>query len=198
MVVKIIYYIFYKKVLKNVTLIHEDMKGNDMNQNIILIGMPAAGKSTLGVLLAKAIGRSFVDTDLIIQEKTGQLLQTIINEKGLKAFKEIERKTICGHEFPHAVISTGGSVVYYNDVMERLKEEGHVIYLKLSFRTIEERLSNIHSRGLVLEQGSTLRDLYEERLPLYEKYADITVDCEELNIEESIDRIIDLLEDQND
>lgn len=169
-----------------------------MKNNIILIGMPAAGKSTLGVLLAKVLGKKFIDTDLLIQEKENMLLQSIINEKGLEEFKKIEEKTILESELDNAIISTGGSVVYYQSVMERLRKKGTIIYLALGYETIEERLNNIHTRGLVLEKGYSLRDLYNERLPLYKKYEDMTVDCEGLDVEENVEKIIDLLEEQND
>lgn len=160
--------------------------------NIILIGMPGVGKSTIGVILAKVLGYQFVDADLVIQQTTGKLLHEIIAETGTEGFIEIENKVNSQIEAEHAIIATGGSVVYGAEAMEHLKKIGLVIYLKLPYEELCKRLSDIRGRGVVLKDGQTLLDIYEERVPLYEKYADITVDEYQLNIEETIEKIMEL------
>lgn len=154
--------------------------------NIILIGMPASGKSTAGVVLAKFLGYDFIDTDILIQEKTGKLLHEIISEKGLEEFKKIEENinaSVCCHK---SIISPGGSVIYGKKAMQHFKEIGTVIYLKLPYTEVEKRLGNLKSRGVVLQEKQTLLDLYNERVPYYEKYADITIDETGLSVEETI------------
>ncbi len=146
--------------------------------NITLIGMPGSGKSTVGVLLAKRLGYSFVDSDLLIQEKEQRLLKEIIAEDGLDGFMEIENQVNSEIEAKKAVIAPGGSVVYYEEAMAHLSSISTVVYLKLSYEELEERLGNLVDRGVVLKDGMTLQDLYNERVPLYEKYAEITVDEE--------------------
>lgn len=163
-----------------------------MKDNIILIGMPGVGKSTVGVVLAKVMGYQFVDADLVIQEKEGKLLCEIIEEVGTEGFIEVENRINSGIEAHHAIIATGGSVVYGKEAMEHLKEIGTVVYLKLPFEELNHRLSDIKGRGVVLKNGQTLLDLYEERVPLYEKYADITVDEYQLNVEQTIEKIMEL------
>ena len=164
----------------------------DMRDNIILIGMPGVGKSTVGVVLAKVMGYQFVDADLVIQEKEGKLLCEIIEEVGTEGFIEVENRINSGIEAHHAIIATGGSVVYGKEAMEHLKEIGTVVYLKLPYEELERRLSDIKGRGVVLKNGQTLLDLYEERVPLYEKYADLTVDEYQLNVEQTIEKIMEL------
>ncbi len=157
--------------------------------NIILIGMPASGKSTAGVVLAKFLGYDFIDTDILIQEKTGKLLHEIISEKGLEGFKELEEDinaSVCCHK---SIISPGGSVIYGERAMRHFKEIGTVVYLKLSYTEVEQRLGNLKSRGVVLQDGQTLLDLYNERAPYYEKYADITVEETGMSVEETIEFI---------
>lgn len=161
--------------------------------NIILIGMPGAGKSTLGVLLAKALGYHFIDTDILIQDDQENLLQNIIDQHGLERFKEIEEETIIKYNFSHSIVATGGSVVYYERAMEKLKKEGTILYIELSYETIEVRIKNIETRGLVVDPDKTLKDLYDERTSLYEKYAKITVNCENKTVEESVKEIIEHL-----
>lgn len=165
--------------------------------NIVLIGMPGVGKSTVGVILAKVLGYQFVDADLVIQEKEGRLLREIIAENGTEGFIEIENRVNSQIEAEHSIIATGGSVVYGAEAMEHLREIGTVIYLKLPFSELQKRLSDIKGRGVVLKDGQTLFDLYEERVPLYEKYADITVDEYHLSIEETIEKIVELKENLN-
>jgi len=157
---------------------------------IVLIGMPGCGKSTVGVVLAKTSGKDFVDTDIVIQEHEGELLQDIINNKGLLYFKEIEEKVISGLKRERSVIATGGSAVYYPGAMNNLKELGKIVYIKLSLETIKKRLDNIKSRGIAMEAGQTLETLYEQRIPLYEKYADIVVCGENKDIEDLVEEIL--------
>ncbi len=159
-------------------------------KNIVLIGMPGAGKSTVGVILAKALGRTFIDTDIVIQENAGRLLQEIIDREGPGAFLKIEEKTILSLHCHNSVIATGGSVVFSQKAMESLKKEGVVIYLAISFEEMEERLRNITTRGIVLFSGESLSDMYHERVPLYEKYADITVDCSKGDFEDIVEKVI--------
>jgi len=161
-------------------------------KNIVIIGMPGAGKSTMGVILAKTLGRNFIDTDIVAQEASGRLLQEIIDEEGTGAFLETEEKTILSLHAHHAVIATGGSVVFSGKAMDHLKKDGVVIYLKISFEEMVKRLNNITTRGIVLVAGQSLRDMYDQRVPLYEKYADLTIDCEnpDGNFEKCIDNVM--------
>ena len=164
--------------------------------NIILIGMPSCGKSTVGVLLAKNLGFRFLDTDLLIQEREGSLLHEIIEEKGTDAFLSIENEVLAHIKAERTVISTGGSAVYGKEAMAHLKSIGKVIYLKISYETLTARLGDYTHRGVVLPRGYTLRDLFEERTALYERYADYTVDeeaCAE-GLGETVKRAITLCE----
>ena len=160
-----------------------------MKDNIVLIGMPGAGKSTVGVVLAKVTGHKFVDSDLVIQENTGKLLHELITEYGMEGFLEIENKTNAQLKTSKAVIATGGSVIYGEEAMEHLREIGLVVYLKLTLDSIAERLGDLQQRGVALKEGWGLKELYEERVPLYEKYADIIVDCEGKSIREITEEI---------
>lgn len=159
-------------------------------ENIILIGMPAVGKSTVGVIVAKRLGYGFLDTDLLIQEKEGKLLKDIIAEKGTEGFLEIEDRVNAGVNVKKTVVSPGGSVVYCENAMKHYKEIGTIVYLKVSFETISKRLKNAKNRGVVLRDGQTLKDLYDERTALFEKYADITVSEEGLGLEDTIDAVL--------
>ena len=161
--------------------------------NIVLIGMPGVGKSTIGVILAKILGYEFVDADLVIQKEEGKLLKEIIAEKGTEGFIEVENRVNSRLDVHHSVIATGGSVIYGKEAMEHLKEIGSVVYLKQSYRVLKNRLHNIKNRGVVLKEGQTLRDLYAERTLLYEKYADVTVDEHGLNIEETVEAVCSAL-----
>ena len=147
-----------------------------MKNNIVLIGMPGAGKSTLGVILAKELGYQFLDTDLLIQKREKRLLKDILEQDGVDGFLQIESEVNAGLQAERSVIATGGSVVYSEEAMNHLREIGAVLYLKLPYRPLTRRLGNLHNRGVVLRDGQTLRDLYKERSVLYEKYADIIVD----------------------
>lgn len=164
-------------------------------RNLILIGMPACGKSTMGVVLAKTLGMSFVDTDLLIQEEENEKLQNIIDERGMQEFLAVEERVLSSVDVENSVVSTGGSAVYSDKAMKHLKENGTVVYIKLSLEEIERRLNNIKTRGIAMKPGETLADLYALRVPLYEKYADITVETEGFSIEESIEALIRALED---
>ena len=162
--------------------------------NIVLIGMPGVGKSTIAVVLAKVLGYQFVDADLLIQREEGKLLHEIIEEAGTEGFIAVENRVNSKISASHSIIATGGSVVYGTEAMTHLKEIGTVIYLKLPYEELAARLSDIRGRGVVLREGQTLRDLYEERAPLYEKYADLTVEERGLNVEQTIDKILELKE----
>lgn len=164
-------------------------------RNLILIGMPACGKSTMGVVLAKTLRMSFVDTDLLIQEEENEKLQNIIDKRGMQEFLAVEEKVLSSVNVENSVVSTGGSAVYSDKAMKHLKENGTVVYIKLSLEEIERRLNNIKTRGIAMKPGETLADLYALRVPLYEKYADITVETEGFSIEESIEALIGALED---
>ena len=166
-------------------------------ENIILIGMPGVGKSTAGVVLAKVLGYKFIDADLLIQQEEHRLLHEIISQEGTEGFLAIENRVNASIEAERAVIATGGSVVYGREAMEHLKSIGTVVYLRLSYPVLEKRLSDIEGRGVVLKRGQTLRDLYEERVPLYEQYADIVVDEENRNVEETIRQIAIAYGDRN-
>ena len=162
--------------------------------NIILIGMAGCGKSTVGVLLAKMSGLKFIDSDLLIQEKAGKRLFEIIADQGVDHFLKIENEVNSSIEVSDTVIATGGSAVYCNEAMEHLKSIGTVVYIKVPFEEIEKRITNFSTRGIVAKNGSTLRELYDERCPLYEKYADITVECNGLDLTENALKIMHIIE----
>lgn len=145
--------------------------------SIVLIGMPGAGKSTVGVLLAKALSRDFLDTDVYIQAKQGRTLQEIIDQDGLPAFCRIEERHVRSLRCRSSVIATGGSVVYSPAAMARLQASGIIIHLDLDLNALEKRLTDLSSRGVVMGPGQTLPQLFAEREPLYRKYADLTIDC---------------------
>lgn len=157
--------------------------------NIILIGMPGAGKSTVGVVLAKRRGCRFLDSDLLIQEKYDALLYELIAKYGTEGFLRIEEEVNASICAKRTVIATGGSVIYGAAAMEHLREIGTIVYLKLSCETIRERLGDLSERGVTLRKGQTLADLYAERIPLYEKYADITLNCENRSIREIVSEL---------
>ncbi len=155
-------------------------------KNIVLIGMPGVGKSTTGVVLAKNLGMSFIDSDLVIQEQKGKKLHELIEEHGLDGFLEIEEQVNCSISPRSAIISTGGSAVYSAAAMDHFNQIAIICYLKLSYEGIQERLGDLAERGVVLREGQTLKSLYDERTPLYEKYANLTVECENKNIREIV------------
>ncbi|MCP1662518.1 MAG: shikimate kinase [Methanocalculus sp. MSAO_Arc1] len=151
--------------------------------NIILIGMPGAGKSTVGVVLAKTLGMQFIDCDILIQQQSGRMLQEILDEDGPDAFRQIEEEVILSLSPRHSVIATGGSVIWSRAAMEHLKSLGVVVYLEISCSEMEKRIKNITTRGIVLLPDQTLREMYESRVPLYEQYADITIASSEKDVE---------------
>lgn len=145
--------------------------------NIILIGMPGAGKSTVGVVLAKKLGYAFADSDLVIQEKYGRLLHELIEENGVEGFWKIENDVNASLNTHRSIIATGGSAVYGAEAMEHLRTIGTVVYLQLPYEEVADRLGDLNARGVTLLPGQTLKDLYEERTPLYEKYAHVVISC---------------------
>ena len=166
------------------------------SSSIVLIGMPGAGKSTVGVLLAKLTCRSFVDTDVLIQSQEGRPLQEIVDKDGYLALRAIEEQVIVGHGCMGCVIATGGSAVYSPAAMAHLKRHGTVVYLAVGLPTLEERVRDLNTRGLAKRSDQNFRDIYEERTPLYRQYADITIDCDGLNHEAVCARIIAALGDR--
>lgn len=162
-------------------------------KNIILIGMPGCGKSTVGVVLAKAMGYRFLDSDLVIQEQEERLLCEIIEQEGLEGFLEIEERINASIDVNRTVIATGGSVVYGNKAMCHYKENGIVVYIELPYEEIKKRLGDLTRRGVAMKKGETLRELYDERKPLYEKYADITFHVGKKSISETALEIKDLV-----
>lgn len=158
-------------------------------KNIVLIGMPGSGKSTTGVLLAKSMKMPFIDTDLLIQEKTGQFLHEIIQEKGTKAFLDIEEEVILNLEATGSIIATGGSAVLRQKAMEHLKENGLVVYIELPVQEIEKRIRNIRTRGIAMEKQQTLSEIYVSRVPLYEEYADITLHSLKKDLEKVVEEL---------
>lgn len=146
--------------------------------NIVLIGMPGSGKSTIGVLLAKNLAFQFIDSDLVIQEKTGMRLQKYIDQYGTEAFSRLEDQINSEIQADHAVIATGGSAVYGKNAMRHFSEIATVVYLRVSFGALQHRIKDFSTRGIVVPNGKTFQDVYKERVPLYEQYADVTVDTE--------------------
>lgn len=159
--------------------------------NIVLIGMPGAGKSTLGVVLAKILNKRFVDADLVIQEQCGKTLQTMIDEVGPQRFIQIEGDILCGIDAENTILATGGSAVYSDAAMKRFADMGKIVYLEISYDSLLERLGDLQDRGVVMQGGDSmsLRDLYEERKPLYERYADIAVSVDGLSITDAARKV---------
>lgn len=162
--------------------------------NIILIGMPAAGKSTIGVLLAKALAMQFVDTDLLVQARAGRSLQELLDEMGLERFCALEADTVLSIRATRTVIATGGSVVYGEDAMTHLQSLGRIVYLDVPLAEIQRRLTNLASRGVVLEPGQSVAQLYAARQPLYRRYATLTVDASADSHQIVVDRLLDQLD----
>lgn len=158
--------------------------------NIILIGMPGCGKSTVGVILAKTLGMDFIDTDLLICKREHSTLQTIIESKGLEQFERIECEIGKDLECENTIIATGGSMVLYDGAMDNLKKMGKTVFLDVGLYELTHRLSNIKTRGITFKKGETLRDIYSYRRPYYEKYADITVKVGNGTVEETVERIL--------
>lgn len=169
-----------------------------MKRNIILTGMPGVGKSTVGIVLAKSLGYHFLDSDLLIQEKYGKLLHEIIAERGNEGFLQAENEVNAAIVTTESVIATGGSAVYGKEAMKHFSEIGTVLYLQLNYEAIEERLGDLNKRGVAYRNGQTLKQLYEERVPLYEEYADLVIDCENKSIREIVVEISKRVEGQGD
>ena len=161
--------------------------------NIVLIGMPGSGKSTVGVLLAKMLGYDFIDSDLLIQKREGKRLFEILDDNGTDYFLELEKDVNCGISCENTVIATGGSAVYGKAAMEHFKDIGKIVYIKVPLCELEKRVNNFSTRGVVMKNGSTLKDIFEERAPLYEKYADITVELGNGSLTDSAEEIIKAL-----
>ena len=161
------------------------------NRNIVLIGMPWSGKSTVGVLLAKELSRPFVDTDVVIQAGEGRRLQAIIDSRGVEALRAVEERYVLAMDLRGHVVATGGSLVYSAPAMPHLKEHGCCVYLRLPLDALEARATRVDTRGLVRAPGQSLHDLYEERAPLYERYADVAVDCAECTHEQVVGKVAD-------
>ncbi|MCD8214350.1 MAG: shikimate kinase [Clostridiales bacterium] len=157
-------------------------KGGGVTDNIILIGMPGSGKSTIGVVLAKRLGYDFTDGDLLIQKSEKKLLHRIIEEKGIEGFIETENRVNCTIDCDRTVIATGGSAVYGSEAMEHFKKIGRIVFLHLSCNSLKTRLGDLNKRGVAIKEGQTLLDLYNERLPLYKKYADTVINCNRKSI----------------
>jgi len=160
------------------------------NSNIILIGMPGAGKSTLGVLLARAMNYRFLDTDLLIQEREGRLLREIIAEEGLDGFLEIEGEVNAGINVERTVIAPGGSAIYSEKAMKHFAEIGTIVYLHVPVTELRKRLGDLKRRGVVLKEGQDLNSLYEERRVYYERYAQVTVDVTKDEIGEVLAELV--------
>lgn len=161
-----------------------------MKSNIVLIGMPGAGKSTVGVLLAKSLGKRFVDSDLELQHTAGKKLQEIIDSDGIEGFLKTEEKTLLNLKCENSVIATGGSAVFSEKAMQKLSQNGVCVFINVPLGEIERRVNNITTRGIAMKKGETLKKVYEERLTLYKKYADITVLSGEASAEKTVAEII--------
>ena len=159
-------------------------------ENIILIGMPGSGKSTCGVLAAKALLKNFFDTDLLFQGLEEKRLQNIIDDDGIEYFLSAEERAILSLDISATVVATGGSVVYSDKSMEHLKKSGKVIYLHLSYDTMVDRIKNITTRGVVVKEGDSLEDMYNERLPMYQKWADVVINCDNNTVEQTVEKIV--------
>lgn len=162
-------------------------------KNVILVGMPSCGKSTVGVVLAKTMNKGFVDTDILIQQAESRTLQEIIDQEGNDYFHNVEETVLLDFDGEDYVVATGGSAIYFDRAMDKFKEKGVVVYIKVSLDTILERLNNIKSRGVTLEKGQTIADLYEQRIPLYQRHADAVVEADGLSVEEVVEKIIELV-----
>jgi len=160
-----------------------------VKNNIILIGMPGAGKSTIGVVLAKKLGYEFIDSDIVIQNHYKKILQELINEHGTDGFEKIENDVNKNLNTQNSVIATGGSAIYGKEAMEHFDSIGTIVYLNLPYEEIEQRLGNLEERGVTIKKGQTLKDLYNERTPLYKKYSNLTINCQGKTIREIVEEI---------
>lgn len=164
-----------------------------MKKNIILIGMPGVGKSSIGVVLAKVMGMSFIDSDILIQQETGKTLRQLISELGAEGFLRLEDRVNTGINTENAVIATGGSAVFGENAMASFRKTGVIVYLAADYESLVGRFSDLDDRGVVHSEGQTLKDVFRERSLLYEKYADITVrqDTADFRMEEIINKVIE-------
>ncbi len=167
-----------------------------MQRNIVLIGMPASGKSTIGVLLAKTIGVGFVDTDLLIQQREHRLLQEIIDTDGIGYFLDTECAAVLDLDCQNTVIATGGSVVFRAAAMQKLRQNGTVVFLDVSLETVKRRLNNIKTRGVAADKGQSIDGIFYERLPYYRKYADIVLPSDGKTSEETVSDLIEILKNK--
>ena len=163
--------------------------------NIVLIGMPGAGKSTLGIVLAKILGFDFIDADLLIQNQSNKTLQKILDACGPTGFIQVENEVLCGLEASRTVIATGGSAVYSDEAMKHLMHIGTIVYLKTSLEELTMRLGGLYERGVVMKDGMgmSLSDLYKERIPLYEQYAEVTLDLDGMSVRDAARKLVDIL-----
>lgn len=173
-----------------------DLGTGSGNENIILIGMPASGKSTVGVILAKVCGMDFLDTDIVIQQREGARLQEIIEKEGIDGFLKREEEAVLGLRATRTVVATGGSVVYSEAAMKHLAAGGRVVYLKVGLSELKERLKDIRERGVVMREDESIEKMFKIRSVLYEKYADITVSEEGASIEDTVEQVVKKLKDQ--
>lgn len=164
-------------------------------KNVVMVGMPGSGKSTIGVILAKSLGFDFVDTDLVICKREGKKLQEIIDTEGLEKFLEIEQQV--GEEISpvNSVVATGGSMILSDEAMKNLKKDGIVVYVEVSLEILKKRITNMKTRGIAFKKGETLEDIFRVRTPLYEKYADITITADENTVpEDCVNQIVERIE----
>ncbi len=162
--------------------------------NVVLIGMPSSGKSAVGIRLSKLLGYGFIDSDLVIQGMEGKRLSELIAQYGTEGFEKIEERVNCGLDVSRCVIATGGSAVYSDRAMKSLKQNGKIVYLKISAETVSERIPDLVSRGVVMHGAlNCVEDLYQERVPLYERYQDFTIDCNKKTLLEIAEEIYHLL-----
>lgn len=174
--------IYYGQVLPKVL-------GVKRMDNIILIGMPGSGKSTAGKALAKALGKEFLDVDPVIEQREGAPLQRLLDTHGVEAFLDMEGAAICSVECENTVIAPGGSCICRESAMEHLRKLGTVVYLKLSYPEVERRIHNMADRGIALQPGQTLADVYDYRTPLYERYTHITVEADGQSLTQTVESI---------
>lgn len=167
-----------------------------MDGNIVLIGMPASGKSTVGVILAKTLGVGFVDTDLLIQQREKRLLQEIIDSDGIERFLDAERDAVLALDCRNTVIATGGSVVFRSESMQKLMQNGTIVFLDVSLPTVKQRLNNIKTRGVAAAKDKSIEDIFRERLPYYQKYADIVLKLDDCSSEDAVGKIISALKNK--
>ena len=166
-------------------------KMNDMKKkNIILTGMPTSGKSTIGVIAAKILGMDFIDTDILIQQREGKRLSEIIEENGTDIFLKCEEEALLSLDVNNCVIATGGSAIYSDKAMEHLKKDAFVVYLMVDKKELNRRLKDVKGRGVVLRDGESIDDMYETRVKLYERYADLTISEEGLTLEDTVEKLI--------